>query len=176
MILFESMRKYRTLNNESQANYTAISLDCSTMLRTSIPERIERAKKILNVSTDTEFGRKSGMSKSVVNQLKTGRMHSISATYAYKLEDDYGISARWLQLGEGSELAAPLCAREPKSEAYLPKDQILVDLDALEPEDVEVWRAKIKAAAIKARRLKEERDRDRAEKQPTDPPLEVRRA
>jgi len=59
---------------------------------------------------------------------------------------------------------------------YNIRDSVLDDLDVLAPEDADVWRAKIRAAAIKVRRINEERDRDRADKQPADPPLEARRA
>ncbi|MDP2688196.1 MAG: hypothetical protein Q8O62_13305 [Aequorivita sp.] len=42
------------------------------------------------------------MSKSVVNQLKTGLMKSFAPRYAYKLEENTGFSARWMMLGDGS--------------------------------------------------------------------------
>lgn len=99
----------------------------------------------------------------------------MAAEYAYRLQDNHKINARWMQLGEGNELTTYEIT-ETKPKEYVPRATILDDLDALLPEDAEVWRAQIKAAAIKARRMKEERDRDRAEKQPTDPPLEIRRA
>lgn len=85
----------------SQAHYTELSLDSYTMKITTIPERIEIIKKELKILEDAELGKKCGMSKSVVNQLKTGKMKSIAARYAYKLEDSHGICARWFQLGEG---------------------------------------------------------------------------
>lgn len=91
----------------SQAHYTAISLDFLLMKITTIPERIEIVKRLLKITEDAEFGKKCGMSKSVVNQLKTGKMKSIAPRYAYKLEDDYGVRARWLQLGEGAVMFDP---------------------------------------------------------------------
>ena len=68
---------------------------------TSVPERIEIVKKELKIFKDVEFAKACGMSKSVVNQLKTGKMQSIDPIYAYKLEDNYGFCARWFMLGEG---------------------------------------------------------------------------
>jgi len=91
----------------SQAHYTAISLDFFPMKTTTIPERIDLVKKQLQITEDAEFGKKCGMSKSVVNQLKSGKMKSIAPRYAYKLEDNCGICARWLQLGEGEMMFDP---------------------------------------------------------------------
>lgn len=161
---------------QSQAHYTVVDLDYLTMKATTIPERIELAKKHINASSDADFGKKCGMSKSVVNQLKTGRMQSIASRYAYKLEDEYGINARWFQLGVGNmlELKTPNQVKQ-SIEKYNTRDPILDDLDALPPEDADVWRAQIRAAAIKARQLKQEkRDRELAAKA-LDPPIDVKR-
>ena len=70
------------------------------MRATTIPERIQIAKTALGIVTAVEFADSCGMSGSVVNQLKTGRMKSFAARYAYQLEDNRGICARWMQLGE----------------------------------------------------------------------------
>lgn len=69
----------------------------------SIPERIEYIKSEIGIEEDAEFGRLCGMSKSVVNQLKAGKMKSFAARYAYKLEESTGFCAKWIQLGEGIE-------------------------------------------------------------------------
>jgi transcriptional regulator with XRE-family HTH domain len=59
---------------------------------------------------------------------------------------------------------------------YNARDPVLDDLDALEPEDADVWRAQIRAAAIKARKKKSEEEnmKDR-EKIASDPPRDGRR-
>lgn len=98
----------------SQAHYTGISLVFSPMKKTTIPERIELIKKELGITEDVEFGKRCGMTKSVVNQLKTEKMKSVAARYAYKLEDSDGICARWFQLGEGSMLFDPDILRAEK--------------------------------------------------------------
>lgn len=85
----------------SQAPYTKKSLVFFPMKKPTIPERIELVKKELDLTEDTEFGKLCGMSKSVVNQLKTGKMKSFAARYAYRLEENSCILAKWLQLGEG---------------------------------------------------------------------------
>lgn len=84
------------------------------MKKTTIPERIELIKKELGITEDVEFGKRCGMTKSVVNQLKSEKMKSVAARYAYKLEDNEGICARWFQLGEGSMLFDPDILRAEK--------------------------------------------------------------
>ncbi len=59
-----------------------------------------------------------------------------------------GVSVQWLVYGEES----------PARDIEQPGDNaVLSDLAALEPEDADVWRAQIRAAAIKARKLHAER-------------------
>ncbi len=84
----------------SQAHYTNTGLPFYTMNRPTIPERIEIVKKELGITEDVQFGKLCGMTKSVVNQLKTGKMKSFAARYAYKLEENSGYCAKWLQLGD----------------------------------------------------------------------------
>jgi hypothetical protein len=55
----------------------------------------------LKIKEQTEFGLLCGASKSVVYQWLTGRIKSIDAKYAFKLEDSTTFSARWIMLGEG---------------------------------------------------------------------------
>ena len=71
-------------------------------MKTTIPERIAIIKNELGITADTEFGRLCGMSKAVVGQLKTGTVKTIAARYAYKLEENTGFCAKWIQIGEGS--------------------------------------------------------------------------
>ncbi|MFH2134460.1 MAG: hypothetical protein ABII81_04680 [Pseudomonadota bacterium] len=71
-------------------------------MKTTIPERIALVKEELGIVEDTEFGKLCGMSKSVVNQLKSGLMKSFAPRYAYKLEENTGFSARWMMLGDGA--------------------------------------------------------------------------
>jgi len=73
------------------------------MLPTTVPQRIAIMKKHLSIAEDVEFGRKCGMSKSVVNQLISGQIKSIAPRYAYKLQDETGFSARWIMLGDPPE-------------------------------------------------------------------------
>lgn len=71
--------------------------------QTTIPERIQIMKEALDITEDATFGAKGGMSKSVVNQLLSGRIKSIHPRYAYKLEETTGFCARWIMLGDGPE-------------------------------------------------------------------------
>ena len=64
-------------------------------------ERVEYMMQELKIKEQTEFGLLCGASKSVVYQWLTGRIKSIDAKYAFKLEDSTTFSARWIMLGEG---------------------------------------------------------------------------
>ena len=64
-------------------------------------ERVEYLMQALKFKEQTEFGLLCGASKSVVYQWLTGRIKSIDAKYAFKLEDSTSFSARWIMLGEG---------------------------------------------------------------------------
>lgn len=88
---------------KGQALYTKNCLVFYSMRKPTIPERIDIIKNAVGVTEDTEFGKLAGMSKSVVNQLRTEKMKSIAARYAYKLEENTGFCAKWIQLGEGIE-------------------------------------------------------------------------
>ncbi|MFA6121899.1 MAG: helix-turn-helix transcriptional regulator [Sideroxydans sp.] len=59
---------------------------------------------------------------------------------------------------------------------YNARDPVLDDLDALEPEDADVWRAQIRAAAIKARKITEGKMKDQEKKRTLDPPTDKRHA
>ena len=64
-------------------------------------ERVTYMMKTLKIKEQTEFGNLCGASKSVVYQWLSGRIKSIDARYAFKLEDATKFSARWIILGEG---------------------------------------------------------------------------
>ncbi len=64
-------------------------------------ERVKHMMMTLKIKEQTEFGLLCGASKSVVYQWLTGRIKSIDAKFAFKLEDSSAFSARWIMLGEG---------------------------------------------------------------------------
>ena len=64
-------------------------------------ERVTYMMATLKIKEQTEFGKLCGASKSVVYQWLTGRIKSIDAKYAFKLEDSTPFSASWIMLGEG---------------------------------------------------------------------------
>jgi hypothetical protein len=84
------------------------------MIKTTIPERIAIIKKELGIATDIEFGKLCGASKAVVGQLKNGTVKSLAARYAYKLEENTGFCAKWLQLGEGPMMLDPAISKAIK--------------------------------------------------------------
>lgn len=64
-------------------------------------ERVQHMMDTLSIKEQTEFGLLCGASRSVVYQWLSGRIKSIDARYAFKLEDSTPFSARWIMLGEG---------------------------------------------------------------------------
>ncbi len=65
-------------------------------------ERVKYMMEALNIKEQTEFGLLCGASRSVVYQWLTGKIKSIDARYAFKLEDSTHFTARWIMLGEGN--------------------------------------------------------------------------
>jgi hypothetical protein len=64
-------------------------------------ERVQYMMDAMKITNQTEFGNLCGASRSVVYQWLCGRIKSIDARYAFKLEDSTPFSARWIMLGEG---------------------------------------------------------------------------
>jgi hypothetical protein len=64
-------------------------------------ERVKYMMVTLKIKEQTEFGNLCGASKNVVYQWLSGRIKSIDARYAFKIEDSTEFSARWIMLGEG---------------------------------------------------------------------------
>lgn len=85
---------------DSQALFTRHYLDFWTM-NPSLPDRLRQIKDELGLTEDAQLAKLTGASKSIVHQWLTGRIKSISAKYAYKLEEKTGYSAKWIQLGDG---------------------------------------------------------------------------
>lgn len=117
----------------------------------------------------TEDHPKKGATQGAISALE--KRDSASSKYVQVLAKALNMSVEELLSG-----SAPALQIKQHTDDYCIKDPIIEDLAALEPEDADVWRTQIRAAAIKAHRLKEERIRDRVNHQPTDPPLKVRRA
>ena len=65
-------------------------------------ERVKYMMEELNITSLTEFGNLCGASRSVVYQWVSGKIKSIDARYAFKLEDNTKFSTRWIMLGEGT--------------------------------------------------------------------------
>ena len=120
-----------------------------------------------------------GLSYQAVKKVIDGKTNSFSAENNSKAAKYLGVTSDYLALGiqdprSDCAMTSDLVQTHPVdiSNAQIP-DPIIADLDALDPEDADVWRAQIRAAARKARKLKDgEKDRDR---RTLDPPLEKRR-
>lgn len=117
--------------------------------------------------TKKELSAKLGISASAITYWTNGKTNSIDGANLLAAAIALKVNPQWLATGEGSrDTAVPI--------QLITKDPILDDLAALLPEDADVWRAQIRAAATKARRAKEEK-RERQQDGVADPPLISRR-
>lgn len=111
---------------DSQALFTRHCLDFWTM-KPSLPERLGQIKFELGLDEDAQLVKLSGASKSIVHQWLNGKIKSISAKYAYKLEEQTGFSAKWIQLGEGPPRISKAIMQTMESmKAMCPEQQYLV--------------------------------------------------
>lgn len=68
--------------------------------------RIQKMMDFLGIEEQVVFADLAGASRSVVNQWLTGKIKSIDARYAFKLQDSTGFNAKWIMLGEGAVMKA----------------------------------------------------------------------
>ena len=104
--------------------------------------------------TATDLAKAIGCSPQAVGLVLSGSSKSFGASNHSKASVVLGVAPTWLANGEGPMRNAP-SASAGVGAAQL--DPVLDDLGVLEPEDADVWRAQIRAAATKVRRLKEAR-------------------
>lgn len=107
------------LTGKGQAHLTSNPINYFPMTKTTIPERIALIKKRLGIEEDAAFGAACGMSKSVVNQLMSGKIKTIAPRFAYRLQDKYGINARWLMLGDEPMMLVKYAANQDTTLAKL---------------------------------------------------------
>lgn len=150
-------------------------------MTTTPTERIEIIREELGLNY-SELGSLAGASKSVVNQWKTGNIKSISARYAYAIEEKTKFIAKWIMLDIGpARKTDSLTSTSLISKKRLPEDELQDEvvnyLSNIDAEDVDVWLVTIKALSNKARKKKHEQEK--SDRQPisgaTDPPPEYRR-
>jgi transcriptional regulator with XRE-family HTH domain len=143
----------------------------------ALGKNIQRFREAKGFSQDT-LARRTGWSEDL-----PGRGVSQGAISALKKRDSTSSKhapilaiALGIQLEEllGINIAHKIS--EPDTLTYI--DPVIEDLAALAPEDADVWRAQIRAAAIKARRLQQGENSEESERRistTVDPPLESRR-
>jgi transcriptional regulator with XRE-family HTH domain len=90
----------------------------------------------------------TGVSQGAISAIE--KRDSYSSRHAPALAKALGVSIEQLMGGESTVYKV-----EEARDEYI--DPVIADLAALEPEDADVWRAQIKAAAIKARKLNQEK-------------------
>lgn len=135
-------------------------------------QRIRESKKLSQDALSkltgwTEETPDIGVSQGAISALE--KRDSTSSKHAPKLAKALAVS-----LDELLGLKSSLKVESPVAE-YRTRDPILDDLAALDPEDADVWRAQIKAAAIKARKAKQEKSDRQPAVRDDDPPSEGRR-
>lgn len=116
------------------------------------------------------------MSQASLSDLENGLYPT--STYTLKLSAYYGVDPHWLETGKGK--------KESSQNIRSETDPIIDDLAILAPEDADVWRAEIKAAADVRRAKLRAAEIKASQKQlgesdrsgigsAADPPLEKRR-
>jgi transcriptional regulator with XRE-family HTH domain len=94
-------------------------------MKSTAAERVEKMMTDLSVD-QPQFGQISGASKSVVNQWLCGKIKTISAEYAYRIQKSKGYSAQWIQTGEGEPKVSQTTECTPSAApATLTTDQLL---------------------------------------------------
>ena len=109
-------------------------------------------------TTATKLAQAMGCSPQAVSLVLSGSSKSFGATNHSKASALLHVVPTWLANGEGPMRGITDTPQEGKGSAQ--RDPVLDDLGVLEPEDADVWRAQIRAAATKVRRAK---DRQMAE-------------
>ena len=101
--------------------------------------------------TATELAKAIGCSPQAVVLVLSGSSKSFGAANHSKASVVLGVAPTWLANGEG-----PMRSAQSTSAGVgtAQRDPVLDDLAVLEPEDADVWRAQIRAAAAKVRRQK----------------------
>lgn len=133
---------------------------------------MEAAKKLHGLNTQAEVGKLIGQYDQMLTNWKT---RGIPNKEVLDIARAIGCNPYWLRDGTGNmELLNSHKVMEPAAN-YAPRDQILDDLSDLEPEDAAAWRARIFAAATKARKLRQEMKDRTLQSGQGDPPLGGRR-
>lgn len=100
--------------------------------------------------TAAALAKAMGCSPQAVGLVLSGASKSFGATNHSKASALLEVAPLWLAAGEGP-MRAVQASRPANNETAL-RDPVLDDLAVLEPEDADVWRAQIRAAAIKLKR------------------------
>lgn len=100
--------------------------------------------------TASALAKAMGCSPQAVGLVLSGASKSFGATNHSKASALLEVVPLWLAAGEGPMRGMPTSRPADHEDAL--RDPVLDDLAVLEPEDADVWRAQIRAAAIKVKR------------------------
>ena len=120
-------------------------------------------------TTAAALAKALGCSPQAVGLVLSGASKSFGATNHSKASALLNVTPIWLASGDGA-MRAMQTPRTADNAAAL-HDPVLDDLAALDPEDADVWRAQIRAAATKVRREKARQMAETADFAPKPPPL-----
>lgn len=98
--------------------------------------------------TATDLAKAIGCSPQAVGLVLSGASKSFGASNHSKTCAVLNVAPTWLANGEGPMRGTQNASMGSGAQ----RDPVLDDLDALDPEDADVWRAQIRAAATKVRR------------------------
>lgn len=140
-------------------------------MKNAFTRMMEAAEKLHGLKTPTEVGKLIGQYDQMMTNWKT---RGIPNKELLDIAKAIGCDPYWLRDGAGVMARTENKAMQNVS-SYVVQDSILNDLKDLEPEDAAVWRAQISAAAIKARKQRQEMKDRLPSTGNGDPPLEARR-
>ena len=119
-------------------------------------------------TTAAALAKALGCSPQAVGLVLSGASKSFGATNHSKASALLNITPVWLASGEGPMRAMQTSRAADNATAL--HDPVLDDLAELEPEDADVWRAQIRAAATKVRRAKTKQLAETGDFAPKPPP------
>jgi len=132
---------------------------------------MEAAEKLHGLKTHVDVGKLIGQYDQMLTNWKA---RGIPSKEVLNIAKALGCNPYWLRDGAGDMVPTGHKAAQPDARYVVP-DPILDDLNSLETEDAEAWRARIRAAAVRARKEKQEKSDRRTATGLGDPPSESRR-
>ena len=151
------------------------NLGLASSAMNSLADRVSEALRESGIDAQ-KAAKACGVSVQAVYKWTNGLSKTISGANLIELADITKFEPRWIATGKGVKQTDERrhLVKEPEAK-YGTVDQVVTDLAELEPEDAAVWRAQIRAAAIKARKHRQEMKDQSPSSGACDPPPVGRR-